>query len=136
GARFALGLLLALPFELPVLILALIYGVDAETALDWLNAPALTASLLIAGVLMVTLPVPLTLALEALLMRALGRVRAGVISRWSPAYLRVWLKTQTVQSASEWLSGTLFWPLWLRLAGMKIRRNCGISTIMAVRTEA
>jgi amino acid adenylation domain-containing protein len=30
-ARFALGLMLALPFELPVLMLALIYGVDAET---------------------------------------------------------------------------------------------------------
>ncbi|HKQ06443.1 MAG TPA: amino acid adenylation domain-containing protein [Blastocatellia bacterium] len=134
-ARFALGLLLALPFELPVLMLALSCGVDTETALDWLNAPALTSSLLIAGVLMVTLPVPLTLALEAMLMRALGRVRAGVISRWSPAYLRVWLKTQMVQSAGEWLSGTLFWPIWLRLAGMKIGRNCEISTITDVVPE-
>jgi non-ribosomal peptide synthetase-like protein len=34
------------------------------------------------------------------------------------------------QNASDWLSGTLFWPMWLRLAGMKIGRDCEISTII------
>src|SRR5262249_15613899 len=59
----------------------------------------------------------------------------GVIGRWSPAYIRVWLKTGLVDSSSEWLSGTLFWPLWLRLAGMKVGRDCEISTIIDVVPE-
>ncbi len=134
-ARFLLGLLLALPLELPLVALALIYGVDAESALDWMSAPSLKPSLLIAVVLIVWVPVPFTLLLEALAMRALGNVRAGVISRWSPAYVRVWLKTQMLQSAGDWLSGTLFWPMWLRLAGMKIGRGCEISTITDVVPE-
>jgi non-ribosomal peptide synthetase-like protein len=134
-ARFALGLLLALSLELPMVAIALLYGIDAESALDWLDTPVLKPSLLIAAVLLVSVPVPLTLALEALAMRALGRVHAGVISRWSLAYVRVWLKTQMVQSAGEWLSGTLFWPVWLRLAGMKIGRGCEISTITDVVPE-
>jgi len=135
GARFALGLLLALALELPMVALALLYGLDAESALDWLSLPTLKPSLLIAAVLLVSLPVPFALAIEALAMRAMGEVSAGVISRWSPAYVRVWLKNQVVQSAGEWLSGTLFWPIWLRLAGMKIGRGCEISTITDVVPE-
>jgi len=68
-------------------------------------------------------------------MRALGKVPAGVISRWGFAYIRIWLKTQMVQSASKWLSGALFWPLWLRGAGMKVGRGCEISTIIDVVPE-
>ncbi|MBI1764686.1 MAG: amino acid adenylation domain-containing protein [Acidobacteria bacterium] len=134
-ARFALALLLALPLELPVVLLAVVYGFDAEAALDWLALPSLTARLLLAGLLYVVLPAPLTLLLEAAAMRALGRVPTGVISLWSPAYVRVWLKTELVKSANDWLSGTLFWPLWLRLAGMKIGRGCEISTITDVVPE-
>jgi non-ribosomal peptide synthetase-like protein len=134
-ARFSLAILLALPFELPVVLLALVYGIDAEAALDWLALPALNARLLLAGLLYVVLPVPLTLLLEALVMRALGRVPTGVLSRWNPAYVRVWLKTELVQSANNWLSGTLLWPVWLRLAGMKIGRGCEISTITDVVPE-
>lgn len=81
------------------------------------------------------LALPLTLALEALAVRALGRVPEGVLSRWSLAYLRVWLKAGLVDSANEWLSGALFWPLWLRAAGMKIGRGCEISTIIDVVPE-
>ena len=35
----------------------------------------------------------------------------------------------------HWLSGTLFWPMWLRLAGMKVGRGCEISTIIGVVPE-
>ena len=66
-----------------------------------------------------TVPLPFALLLEALAARAMGPVPEGVIGRWSTAYIRVWLKTGLVDSASDWLSGALFWPLWLRLAGMK-----------------
>jgi non-ribosomal peptide synthetase-like protein len=63
-------------------------------------------------------------------MRIMGRVPTGTISRWSLAYVRVWLKAGIVQSASHWLSGTLLWPVWLRGAGMKIGRGSEISTII------
>jgi non-ribosomal peptide synthetase-like protein len=135
GARFVLGLLLALALELPAVALALLYGVDAENVLDWLSGPSLKPSLLVVAVLLFSVPVPFALAVEALALRALGEISAGVISRWNPAYVRVWLKTQMVQSAGEWLSGTLFWPVWLRLAGMKIGSGCEISTITDVVPE-
>jgi len=134
-ARFTLRLLLALPLALPAVVAALICGVNTERALEWFFTPAFDPRLLIATILLVTLPVPLMLACEALALRAMGTVRAGVISRWSLAYVRVWLKTQVVNSAGGWLSGTLFWPVWLRLAGMKIGRGCEISTIIDVVPE-
>jgi len=68
-------------------------------------------------------------------MRAMGEIPSGVISRWSYAYVRVCMKTKIVHSAGEWLSGTVFWPLWLRLAGMKIGIGCEISTIIDVVPE-
>lgn len=129
-ARFALSLLFALPLELPVVAVALLYGVDAAKALDWLYTPSLDPAFLAATALLVTIPVPLTLALEALALRASGEVHPGQISRWSLAYVRVWLKTQVLNSASDWLSGTLFWPVWLRLAGMKVGPGCEVSTII------
>ena len=55
-----------------------------------------------------------------------------VVSRWSVGYVRVWLSTGMLRAAGEWLSGTLFWPQWLRLAGMQVGRGCEISTIIDV----
>jgi len=60
----------------------------------------------------------------------MGRVSAGVMSRWSPDYVRVWLKTGLVDSGGRWLYGTLFWPAWLRVAGMKVGRGCEISGLI------
>ncbi len=134
-ARFGLWMVLALCVELPTVALALLNKVDAEDLLSWLFSPSHSLSLFFAAFLMVTLPVPFTVAIEALAVRGMGRVRAGVISRWSLSYARVWLKTQIVQSAGQWLSGTLFWPMWLRLAGMKVGRGCEISTIIDVVPE-
>ncbi|HLG14753.1 MAG TPA: amino acid adenylation domain-containing protein [Blastocatellia bacterium] len=134
-ARLGLALVVAMLFELPAIAFALIYGVDAEAVLTWIFDPSLSLPLMAAGVLTVTLPAPFLLVMEALGLRAMGKVRAGAISRWSLAYVRVWLKTQVVQSASNWLSGTLFWPVWLRMAGMKIGRGCEISTIIDVVPE-
>ncbi|HLF82726.1 MAG TPA: amino acid adenylation domain-containing protein [Blastocatellia bacterium] len=134
-ARFALWMLLVLSVELPTIALALLHEVDVEDLLSWLFSPSHSLSLFLDALLMVTLPVPLTVAIEALAVRGMGRVRAAVISRWSLSYVRVWLKTQIVQSAGQWLSGTLFWPMWLRLAGMKVGRGCEISTIIDVVPE-
>jgi non-ribosomal peptide synthetase-like protein len=79
---------------------------------------------------LVPLAVPLTLVAECLALRLMGRVRPGVVGRWSPAYVRVWLKTGVVDSANTWLSGTLLWRVWLRAAGMRIGRNSEVGTIL------
>lgn len=134
-ARLTLAAVIALPLELPFALLAAIYNFDAEAALDWLALPSFDLHVMVVALLFVVLPVPGALLLEALAARALGCVPAGVISRWSLAYIRVWLKTELVQSASNWLSGTLLWPVWLRLAGMRIGRGCEISTITDVVPE-
>src|SRR4030095_7572806 len=53
----------------------------------------------------------------------------GSISRWSLDYVRIRLKTEMLESAGRWLCGTRLWPVWLRIGGMKIGRNCEISTV-------
>lgn len=79
--------------------------------------------------------VPLTLLLEILILKLLGKVRPGVIRRRSWAYVRVLLKTGIVETAGRVLSGTLYWPVWLRFAGMQIGRDCEVSTIIDVVPE-
>src|SRR5581483_2108955 len=134
-ARFISAVITALPLELPAVALALVYVIDTESALGWLAVPSLEFRWLIAVILAVTLPVPIMLAVEAMAVRVVGQVPTGVISRWSLSYVWVWLKTEMVRSAGVWLSGTLFWPVWLRLAGMRIGRGCEISTIIDVVPE-
>jgi non-ribosomal peptide synthetase-like protein len=129
-ARLGLGALLALPADLLFIGLAVTQGWDRVFLLEGFTALSLGATLLI-----LVLSVPLTLALQALTMRALGPIHPGILGRWSRAYIRVWLKTGQVDAAGEWLSGTLFWPLWLRLAGMRLGPGCEISTILDVVPE-
>jgi non-ribosomal peptide synthetase-like protein len=134
-AQAALWMLLALPVDLPAVGFALFHGLDAEDAMNWLSGPSFSLAAIGVAVLLIVLSGPAALAVDALAMRALGRTRPGVISRWSLAYIRVWLKTQILRSAGDQLSGTLFWPVWLRLAGMKIGPGCEISTIIDVVPE-
>jgi len=49
--------------------------------------------------------------------------------------VRIWLKAGIVSGAGRWLAGTLFWPAWLRLAGMRIGIKCEVSTIIDVVPE-
>jgi len=134
-ARDGVAALRLLPLALLTVIATGIMGVDARHVVAWLNAPTIDASWLVPLLLVVLAASPLTLVLEIALMRALGRVPEGVIGRWSLAYIRVWLKTALVHKAGEWLSGTLFWPAWLRRAGMVVGRSCEISTILDVVPE-
>ncbi len=124
-ARAALSFLVLLPYELIGLAVVLACGSGYE----------FEPSAILLGVALVMLSTPVTLLAEAFAVRALGRVQPGVISRWSTAYIRVWLKTDLVDAAGAMLNGTLFWPKWLRLAGMKIGRGCEISTIIDVVPE-
>ena len=135
GARLGVSLIFAVAIELPALAVMLIYGVDAESAMNWLFNPTFSVSALIVGSLMAFISVPLAVVLEALALRAMRKVEPGIISRWSMSYVRVCLKTEMLQSASEWLSGTLMWPIWLRFAGAKVGRGCEISAIIDVVPE-
>lgn len=134
-AEFLLLAFLALPVELLGVGLILAFGKSPDAMWDFVTTASLGPRLVLAVIGMVVVPLPFTVALEALAARILGRVPEGVISVWSPAYIRVWLKARLVDSANEWLSGAMFWPIWLRAAGMKVGRGCEISTIIDVVPE-
>ncbi|MEO6567256.1 MAG: amino acid adenylation domain-containing protein, partial [Opitutaceae bacterium] len=134
-ARGGIILLLALPSEALVLIALWLQGIAPNDVGSWLSQATSRTIPWITGLVIVTAAVPLTLLLEAGLVRLLGRVAEGTMDRWSLAYVRISLKTGMVESAGRWLSGTFFWPAWLRCAGMKIGKGCEISTIIDVVPE-
>ncbi len=134
-AKVGWAAIFVLPVELSAFVFCWFRGWNDKQVLNWLYNPSLDPTSILLATLLVVLSVPLVLLLQAITMRALGKVRPGSISRWSIAYIRIWLKTNLVRSAGEWLSGTLFWPVWLRLAGMKIGQGCEISTIIDVVPE-
>ncbi len=101
----------------------------------WLEAPALTFAGLTAVSLCAALSLGVILLLQVLVMRASGRVREGVVSHWSLDGIRIWAKTGTLESAGNWLAGSVFWPWWLQMAGMRIGDDCEISTIIDVLPE-
>ena len=134
-ARALLVLVLAMPAQGLACAACIHFNLSAEQIWAWMFQPTGSWLPWVAGLGSVVLLVPSTLVLQAALMRLMGRVPAGVISRWSPAYVRVWLKTGMLESAGRWLSGTLMWPLWLRAAGMRIGKGCEVSTITDVVPE-
>ena len=135
GAEALLALIVALPAEALLIGAARAANIAPNAMWRWFYAPDFS-SRVAAVILGVTLlATPLTLVWSALMMRAMGRVRPGTIPRWSPAYLRVWLKGALLTASGQWLSGTLYWPHWLRLSGMNIGRDCEISTIIDVVPE-
>ncbi|MBC2651747.1 non-ribosomal peptide synthetase [Novosphingobium aerophilum] len=135
GAEAALALIAALPAELFTILACHLGGVGIAEVWRWIYHPTITGrvALLVLGLSFVS--VPLTLVWTALLSRWMGRVRPGTYPRWSPVHLRVWLKTAMLRQCGEWLSGTVFWSRWLRLAGMDIGPKCEVSTIIDVVPE-
>jgi len=124
-----------LPIALLGIVASRVYGIESDQVWSWMEVPLASWAAIALGLALLVLSVPMTLVLDVLLMRAIGRVMPGVISVWSAAYIRVWLKTGIVASAGNWLSGTLFWPMWLRAAGMTIGERCEVSTIIDVVPE-
>lgn len=132
--KLRLSIVLSLPFVALALTLAALTGVDTETFLSLWTAPwshpygvALVAAVAVVSV-------PATLLASALWLRATP-VRLGCCSLWSRTHAHIWLRTGVVEAASRWLSGTLFWPHWLRLAGARIGGDCEISTIVDALPE-
>lgn len=128
-AHTAVGALKSVPFLGALAILSLWKGLSLEQILEGISSSQLGTS---AGELALAAcaALPVTLLIEALLARVIGRVPCGNIPLRSFIYLRVWVTTSLVDSASKWLSGSIFWPLWLRMAGMRIGSNCEISTLV------
>ena len=76
-----------------------------------------------------------SLAAKIALLIVLGKVREGTYNRRTFDFMRICIKDSIVTSAGNFLSGTIFWPVWLRWAGMRVGRKCEISTIMEVIPE-
>ncbi len=135
----AFGVSVGFVFALPFLLLSLFfvdrYAISSDRVLSWLAAPHLSPTLILILVTTALIAGPIGLLMQALYCRLLGPIPVGCISRWSWDYIRVWTKTAAVNRANGWLSGTLFWPWWLRAAGMKIGRNSEVSTIIDVVPE-
>jgi non-ribosomal peptide synthetase-like protein len=111
-------------------------AVDADAqVLKWLRQPTFPYGAVAVVVVLASAALCLELLLRAVALRLLGRVRPGTWSQWSLDAIRIWAKTSLVDSASHWLSGAVFWPWWLRLAGMRIGKRCEISTIIDVVPE-
>ncbi|MEZ5963148.1 MAG: amino acid adenylation domain-containing protein [Planctomycetota bacterium] len=137
AARFALELATAIPLAAAVLLLGLVTGIDSDRVRTWLYVagPSTSPSGVAALAGLAVLAVPLRLLAQALVLRTTRGVACGTFARWSPEYLRLWLRTGVVQSAGAWLSGTLMWPLWLRAAGMRVGERCEVSTILDLLPE-
>jgi non-ribosomal peptide synthetase-like protein len=128
--RLSIEAFVALPLLGAALALTLAFGKAGGGAFDWLLRPDSDWRTVWFDIALVLSSVPLVLTFQLIAMQLLGKVRPGVISRWSLSYIRVRLKVEIVESAGRWLCGTLLWPVWLRGAGMKIGRGCEISTII------
>ncbi len=135
GAQSARSVLGALPGALVVLAAAHGWGASGTDVVAWLAAPAISPRLLAAGAALAAAALVLRLVALAVGLRALGRIRPGSYGARSATAIRVWLKTGVVAEAGAWLSGSLLWPPWLRLAGMRVGRGSEISTIIDVVPE-
>ncbi len=130
------SLWLGVPLALAALAAEWLQGAGAEGLVRWLYAGDLSWAGA-AGMLATSLVcVPLGLAAQALSLRWMGRVAPGTMDRWGLDALRVWVKSGAVDAAGRWLSGSIYWPIWLRIAGMRIGRGCEVSTIIDVVPEA
>ena len=135
GAEAGLAFAAALPAQGLGLLICVVTGTRAADLWRWAWHPTFATRAGAVVLIVTVLSLPLTLVWTAVLMRAMGPVRPGLVSRWSLAYLRAWLKAGMLTLAGEWLTGTVFWPRWLRLAGMDIGEKCEISTITDVVPE-
>lgn len=132
GGPAALALALVATVDL---VGALVGGDPFGACAAWLERPVVTIEGLATAALVLVVATPLALVASALALRAAGRVPSGEVPLRSLAALRISWKSAALDAAGAQLSGTLLWPLWLRLAGMRVGRGCEISTIIDVVPE-
>ncbi|MBI5851014.1 MAG: AMP-binding protein [Planctomycetes bacterium] len=124
-----------LPFLLMAIALLLAWDVDSRELEAWIADPSFTAARVGVVLALVALALPLGLCVQALLLRWTPCVPAGTLRTGSREHVRLMNRTHAIDSASDWLSGALLWPMWLRLAGMKVGRDVEVSTILDVLPE-
>ena len=125
----------AVPFAIGVFLVSLWLGISAAEIVSWIQTPQLSWMGAGFAALVLVVSGPVSLACRAIAMRAVGCVRTGACGRWSLAWLRIDFKIRSLESAGRWLSGTMYWPWWLRLAGMRVGSNSEVSTIVDVLPE-
>ena len=135
-ARSGLRWIAAAPWWAVLVGAVLLFDVDSDRVLSWLFAPhAWDLEVGLGLALGVVALGPISLLWSACLCRAMPTVTAGIVGRWTLRYLLVEAKIGAVEAAGRTLSGTMFWPAWLRLAGMRVGRGCEISTISGAVPE-
>jgi non-ribosomal peptide synthetase-like protein len=119
-----------------VIVAALLPAPMAAQLADWIYAPRFDAPVLAAVVALAALALIASLGARAVAARWLGRLPRGPVSLWSWSAIRLHAAGRSVEECGRWLAGTLFWPAWLRAAGMRGGRRCEISTILDVLPAA
>ena len=135
ASRSLLDWLLLAPLVVVAAIGIVCSDASVGEVLDWLWQPSGNAWFVLLAVMLGTAAIGSRLCMAALVLRYAKAVAAGQYSIGSLCYLRIWLRTGLVQSAGDWLSGSLYWRWWLRTAGMRLGPNCEISTILDVLPE-
>jgi non-ribosomal peptide synthetase-like protein len=124
---------------LPLLLAAWLAPIFFPGAQDNVEAWVSHPSLNFPGLVILSLCAACSLAVgifaQALIIRAMGRVKPGVYSQWSWHSLRIWSKTGLLDSVNDWLWGSIFWTRWLSIAGMKIGKRCEFSSLFDVLPE-
>ncbi|MFT7616830.1 MAG: non-ribosomal peptide synthetase-like protein [Planctomycetota bacterium] len=132
---FLFNLIFLLPWLGAIWLSARVWDIGSDEVIRWIAQPEVGSEFVWLMILLAFVGAPLGLMAQALFCRLLGKIETGCVSRWSFTYILVWTKTGAVDAANNVLSGTLFWPMWLRLSGMKIGRNSEVSTIIDVVPE-
>ncbi len=135
GARLLVGEIIALSVLAPLLVASFIVPDASAAVLAWIASPRLGVAWVLAATVYAAFALVTSLLLRAALIRGMGRMEPGRYGLWSTAAIPIWLKMEQLERAGRWLSGSLAWPPWLRLAGMRIGRGCEISTIIDVVPE-
>jgi len=128
-ASSAVGAVETLAGIISIWLCSRLFNINLTALLDSKQPDQIVVTALCAAVAAVV-ALPLILVFEGLVARLLGAVPAGSYPLRSIPFLRIWLTSGLVNSANRWISGSLFWPLWLRLAGMRIGRSCEVSTLV------
>jgi non-ribosomal peptide synthetase-like protein len=110
-------LLVLLPAAVIILAVATSSGATTGGVIEWLIDPEWNARSIVT-ITAIGLVAPLvSVWWSAVVRRVIGAVPEGVVPRQSAEFARVWIKTGLLERAGHWVSGTVLWPVWLRIVG-------------------
>ena len=122
---------------IPSIALALlIVNIEHASVADWIAHPAISWHTVVLACVWSAASVVVWLIYAGVAMRFAPVIPPGFHPRYGWTYFWIWTRTGMVESAGRWISGTLFWPLWLRVAGMQVGRGSEVSTIIDVLPES